>query len=166
MSNKQYLKIVEHYERCLAAHGDHHLGVDWPKQEDADTRYRVMLEVIRERSVAEVSILDCGCGASHFYEYLLKQQIQKVRYAGLDISPQFIRLSKDKFPQHEYFCIDILEEPSKLPSYDYIIMNGVFTEKRELSFDEMFAYFQQMILTVFEKTKIGMAFNVMSKHVD
>ena len=52
------------------------------------------------------------------------------------------------------------------PSFDYIIMNGVFTEKNTLSFDEMFSYFQKVILRVFPKAKIGLAFNVMSKHVD
>ncbi len=45
-------------------------------------------------------------------------------------------------------------------------MNGVFTEKTELTFHEMFDYFKQMIKTVFEKVRIGIAFNVMSKHVD
>jgi hypothetical protein len=45
-------------------------------------------------------------------------------------------------------------------------MNGVFTEKRELSFDEMLAYFKQLLKAVFNKTGIGLAFNVMSKQVD
>ena len=45
-SQKKYIEIVEHYESCLAMHGDSHLGVDWPKAQDAETRYRVMLELI------------------------------------------------------------------------------------------------------------------------
>src|ERR1700740_959445 len=44
---KKYIEIVEHYESCLAKYGDTHLGVDWPKAQDAKTRYRVMLELIR-----------------------------------------------------------------------------------------------------------------------
>ena len=45
-------------------------------------------------------------------------------------------------------------------------MNGVFTEKRGLTFDEMLAYFQRMLIAVFSKARLGIAFNVMSKHVD
>ena len=45
-------------------------------------------------------------------------------------------------------------------------MNGVFTEKRGLTFDEMFHYFQELTEKVFSICNIGVAFNVMSKNVD
>ena len=45
-------------------------------------------------------------------------------------------------------------------------MNGVFTEKGKLSFEEMFSYFKRLVKKAFEKSEIGLAFNVMSKHVD
>ena len=50
--------------------------------------------------------------------------------------------------------------------FDYIILNGVFTQKRDLTFDEMLVYFKSLIKIVFSKTRIGIAFNVMSKQVD
>ena len=45
-------------------------------------------------------------------------------------------------------------------------MNGVFTEKRGLTFDEMFQYFKELIEKVFSLSNKGVAFNVMSKNVD
>ena len=45
-------------------------------------------------------------------------------------------------------------------------MNGVFTEKRELSFDEMWEYFTQLIIRTNSLCNKGFAFNVMSKNVD
>jgi hypothetical protein len=164
--NKKYLSIVSHYENCLAQYGDNHLGVDWPKKEDAETRYRIMLEVIKPCADRDVSLLDFGCGASHLNEHILKRNMRGIIYAGLDLSEKFIHLSKSKFPKNNYYCLDILDQSSRLPSFDYVVMNGVFTEKRELSFDEMFAYFKQLLKTVFNKTRIGLAFNVMSKQVD
>src|SRR6266436_5431300 len=68
---KKYIEIVEHYESCLAKHGDSHLGVDWPKAEDAETRYRVMLELIPTRRPSIVKLLDFGCGTSHLYEHIV-----------------------------------------------------------------------------------------------
>lgn len=167
MEEKKYLDIVSHYESCLEQHGDTHLGVDWPKLEDVEKRYRVMLEVIKRESRGQkVSLLDFGCGASHLNEYILKQGLDNIEYTGLDLSEKFVRLSQSKFPANQFFCLDVLDEKASLPIFDYIVLNGVFTEKRELSFDEMFSYFKQLVTRVFEHAAIGIAFNVMTKHVD
>jgi len=164
--HKKYLSIVSHYESCLAQYGDNHLGVDWPKKEDAENRYRIMLEIIRPCADRDISLLDFGCGASHLYEYMLKRNVRSINYAGLDLSEKFIQLSKSKFPKNDYYCLDILDQSGQLPSFDYVVLNGVFTEKRELSFDEMLVYFKQLLKTIFDKTGIGLAFNVISKQVD
>src|SRR5215467_546849 len=74
----KYLSIVAHYESCLDRHGDSHLGVDWPKQCDAETRYQVMLEVIRPTDNGPIALLDFGCGASHLYEYIIRNNIENL----------------------------------------------------------------------------------------
>jgi hypothetical protein len=45
-------------------------------------------------------------------------------------------------------------------------MNGVFTEKLELSYQEMFDFMSRTVERVFSLVDVGVAFNVMSKHVD
>lgn len=166
--NKIYLSIVKHYEECLDKHGDNHLGVDWPKKEDVDTRYKVMIEVIRDIHKTDINtLLDFGCGTSHLYNYIVQNGFQgKIKYSGLDLSDKFISLSRKKYPDLDFYCLDILDERNTLPGFDYIVMNGVFTEKRGLSFDEMFEYFKKVICCVFRKATKGIAFNVMSSHVD
>jgi SAM-dependent methyltransferase len=165
-SAKRYIEIVEHYELCLAKHGDTHLGVDWPKAQDAETRYRVMLELIRSPRQPVVTLLDFGCGASHLYEHIVANGISGIDYTGLDLSPKFVELSRKKFPKNHYICADILEDPDAVPVCEYILMNGVFTEKRGLTFDVMLTYFERTLTAVFAKAQRGIAFNVMSKHVD
>ena len=165
MINKDYLSIVTHYENCLQKHGDTHLGVDWPNPEDANTRYQIMLEVIKTKPKF-CTLLDFGCGTSHLYDYMVKNSITDIKYYGLDISKKFIECSKQKFPDVTYYCLDILDHNEQLPEFDYIIMNGVFTEKRGISFETMINYFQDIIKILFAKAKVGIAFNVMSKQVD
>jgi SAM-dependent methyltransferase len=165
MEEKKYLSIVSHYEACLEEHGDSHLGVDWPKAEDVDKRHRVMLDVIRPGS-QRVTLLDFGCGAAHLNEYIRCAGLDNIEYVGLDLSEKFVRLSKSKFPEQQFFCLDLLDDDSSLPSFDYIVMNGVFTEKRALSFDDMLAYFKRLLTRAFAHARAGIAFNVMSKHVD
>lgn len=166
MGEKKYINILKHYESCLDKYGDTHYGVDWPKKEDVDKRYKVMLELVNFNTNCTIRILDFGCGASHLYEYILKNNIKNIEYAGLDFSKKFIELSEKKYPYINYYCVDILDNGSDIPKFDYIIINGVFTEKVNLSFDEMFTFFKKMIKKIFNKANIGIAFNVMSKHVD
>jgi SAM-dependent methyltransferase len=163
---KKYIEIVEHYETCLARYGDSHLGVDWPKARDAETRYRVMLELIPTPLPSIVKLLDFGCGASHLYEHIIANRATGIEYLGLDLSPKFVELSRKKFPQNHYICADILEDPDAVPSSDYIVMNGVFTEKRTLTFGEMLTYFERTLSAAFAKAERGIAFNVMSNHLD
>src|SRR5215204_7187239 len=167
MDEKKYLKIVSHYESCLERYGDTHLGVDWPSQDDVSKRYRVMLEVIKQDPKDDkVSLLDFGCGAAHLNEHIIRHSLGNIEYAGLDLSEKFVSLSQNKFPANKFFCLDLLEQNDSLPTFDYIVLNGVFTEKRELSFDEMLSYFKQLLTQVFAHAEIGIAFNVMAKHVD
>jgi SAM-dependent methyltransferase len=165
MTQDKYLSIVRHYEDCLSRHGDNHKGVDWPNLSDALKRYQVMLDLIRSGGDTKI-ILDFGCGASHFYEYMLSSGRDDLKYVGLEISEDFYKLSKAKYKNNNYIFGDILKNPEILPNVDYVIMNGVFTEKLNLSFEEMEAYFHKMIVSVFDKANIGIAFNLMSISVD
>ncbi len=166
MESKPYKCIISHYEACLARHGDSHLGVDWPSREDAETRYRVMLELIPPTNGRSVTLLDFGCGASHLYDYITRNPLDYVHYSGLDISSKSVELCRAKYPHINYYLLDILEPRVDLPEFDYIVMNGVFTEKRELCHAKMLGYFQDVIRTAFTKVRIGLAFNVMSTQVD
>ena len=165
MKVADFSSIIGHYERCLEEHGDSHLGVDWPNARDAATRYGVMLDLLRRCDV-DASLLDFGCGASHFYPYVNQNAQSNITSVGLDISDKFCDLSRSKYPENEYLCLDVLKEPERLGRFDYVVMNGVFTEKQDLTFDQMFTYFRELVCVVFNKTNRGLAFNVMSSHVD
>ena len=157
-----YRQLAAHYEACLAEHGDTHLGVDWPNAEDAELRHRVMLEMVTE---LPATLLDFGCGAAHMYDHMLRTGVRGVEYAGLDISPRFVELSRAKHPGNRYWCADVLTDDVDLPEFDFVVMNGVFTEKRELSFDEMFAFVRSVVERMWPHARKGLAFNVVSAHI-
>ena len=160
-----YKNIIKHYETCFVRHGDTSKGMDWPDELENYKRFDVMLDVIRNNGI-ESTLLDFGCGTSHLKEYIIDNKIQNITYSGCDLSKTFVECSRKKFPETAYFELDLLKDSEQLPSYDYIICNGVFTEKQSLSFDEMWEYFKSMVHILYSKTKKGIAFNVMSKAVD
>jgi len=170
---KNYMKIVEHIENCFDKYGDTYKGMDWPKSEDVFIRYRVMLELIKNsENIENFTLLDLGCGTGKLNEYLVEKKSHlpdysaKLNYSGLDISEKFIEIARKKFPENDFYCLDLLDTTTVLPTFDFVIMNGVFTEKRDLSFEDMFNYFKRLVRRVSRITKTGFAFNVMSKQVD
>ena len=166
MPDKKYMKIISHYESCLAEFGDTHRGVDWPDMNDLEIRYRVMLEVINTHVPSKKTLLDFGCCASHLYEYILRNNFPLSVYSGLDISEDFIKLASSKYPLVKYYCLDILDTDQSIEHFDYVVMNGVFTEKLTLSHDEMFTHMTKLVSLVFNNVNKGIIFNVMSKQVD
>jgi len=158
-----YLKLAEHYDKCFKEHGDNNLGVDWPNYEDTLTRHQIMLELIKEENC---SLLDFGCGLGHFQEYINTLPISNsIKYSGLDINRSFYNACKIKYPYLDFYHIDILHE-NNLPNFDYIICNGTFTEKRDLTQEEMMEFFTSAITKLWNKCSKGISFNLMSKHVD
>ena len=160
-----YLKIAEHYNECFEKHGDTHLGVDWPKYEDTLIRHQVMLDLIKDKNTNN-SLLDFGCGLGHLYEFILKNNYsENLKYSGLDINLNFHNYCSLKYPDIQFYLKDVLKD-NELPNFDYIVCNGTFTEKRDLTYDEMYSFMTNVLLKLWDKTNKGISFNVMSKLVD
>ncbi len=163
-----YLELKDHYEAKLFLHGDNHRGVDWPNKLDAETRYRVMMDVLdfleSERDNAP-TVLDLGCGLSHQYGFFVQRGLN-IDYTGVDISTEFIERSKAKYPNNRYIVADILRDEKRIPSADYVLANGLFTEKLSMTFGEMWHWVGNMLIAMSKKAKIGFACNFMSTNVE
>ncbi len=158
-----FKRLSAHYDDCFAIHGDCARGVDWPDEQSAKLRYDVMADLLTETGA---EVLDLGCGAGHFLDYLRATGRTDLRYRGIDLSENFVRHCRTRFPGTPFEQADILADPARMPQVDYAILNGVLTEKQAADHDTMFAAAKMLLTTVFGAVRRGMAFNVMSKHVD
>ncbi len=162
-----YLDIAAEYKKHLSEHGDSHLGVAWPKLDETFIRHRAMLGVKRESEQTPVELLDFGCGAAHLYDYMRSAQVTGFNYSGLDISDIAVSLSQKKYPDNDFYCLDVVtEQAQQLPEFDYIVCNGVFTMKFDMSHDQMMQHMQQVLTVLFAHCRKGLAFNMISKYVD
>ena len=166
MKDRQYMTLIKQSETYLKSYGDSYKGIGRFKEEQALRSYQTMLELIQPKPEQETSVLDFGCGLSHFYAYIKESGLENIQYSGLDISEEFLAVSRQKYPDNHYYQVDLLEEDSSLPQFDYIIMNGIFTQKCDLSYEAMWEYFTTLLPRVFEHARIALAFNVHSKIVD
>lgn len=158
--------LVGHYEDCFLRHGRTPKGVDWPNAEDLATRFEVMLGVMRPSDRA-ASLLDLGCGPGLLADHLARApRAFPVDYAGIDLSEPMLEAARAAWPGLSFERRDILAEPLADLSVDYVILNGVLTERVSTPREEMIAFATDLLAAAFSAARIGIAFNVMSKLVD
>lgn len=161
--------LLDHYEACYNKYGDCAQGVDWPNRDDADTRYQVMLAPALAGN--QGSVHDYGCGLAHLYEYLQRSGLaDQIDYSGSDGSALFVDACRNKFPDVNFKRLNVTEtdfDPARYAKkYDHVIANGVFTEKRELDFEAMWAYTRISLERLFAMCSVCLSVNFMSIHVD
>ncbi|OXT02648.1 hypothetical protein B7H23_07110 [Notoacmeibacter marinus] len=160
-----YRSIVSHYEACLEDYGVGPKAVDWKDEHAATTRYDVMLDLL-PKTKEPVTLLDFGCGLGGLKKHIDARGLDHIQYEGLDLSPAYVEAARNALPGTTIHCLNVLETPEALGSYDYIVMNGIFTRRQDLTEAEMFSYLERLGGAVFARAKRGLAFNVMSMHVD
>lgn len=169
-SQNKYLQIIDHYTECFKKFGETSKGVDWPNMKDLEKRFGVMLDITKHQTPnnKKIKILDLGCGFGLFLDFINQKNLpnEGLDYSGIDLSEPMIKSAQKKWPKENFFIHDIIKNPLSENSYDYIIMNGLLTEKLGLSFEEMFEHAKTLVKSAFNSCKIGLAFNVMSNHVD
>lgn len=166
MDYAEYKPLAEHYENCLEKFGATPQGVDWPNMADLSKRFDVLLGVVKPSDTI-IQLLDLGCGYGALVDHLQHRQLlHKFNYHGMDISSKMIAAAQLQHPAINFSQRDILVDHQQSDSYDYILMNGLFTEKQSLPHTKMCDFLSRMLHTSFHMAKHGIAFNVMSHHVD
>lgn len=169
-SQNKYLKIIDHYEQCFKKFGETNQGVDWPNFSDLEKRFRVMLDIAKYQTPKneKIKLLDLGCGFGLLLNFIKKNNslAKSLIYSGIDLSKLMIESAQKRWPEEKFSVHDIIQNSLPNNSYDYVVMNGLLTEKLELSFDEMFEYTKKLIKSAFNSCRVGIAFNVMNNHVD
>lgn len=159
--------MLRHHERVFAEHGATPKGVDWGVRE-ADTilRYEKMLEVLPPRKNGErvPRILDVGCGYGGLLDHMLAHGIS-ADYTGIDICAPMIETAKAKHPEADFRHCDIFETRD-IGEFDYVICNGIMTQKLEATIPEMTKFVHSLVRILFEVAREGVAFNLMSNRVN
>ena len=164
-----YFKLAGHYDSFLRTHGERANGSDWSSQADRETRLEVMLDLLGGDASPHIDLLDVACGAGDMLRYIRSKQAAQICYHGIDSSAAALDLARAKFPDEVFSEIDLARAPDArvaLLATDYAVINGLFTVKGPLSDDEMWSLVRHVVIRLWGVVRKGIAFNVMSKHVD
>ena len=114
-----------------------------------------------------MSLLDLGCGPGLLLDYLEATGGRRgIAYQGIDLSPRMIAAARSRWPNENFSVRDIMTDPLPEQSVDYVIANGVLTARCSVERSKMVRLAQQLITAAFQSARMGIAFNVMSAHVD
>ena len=146
-------------------HGPSPAGVDWGTDgTKALLRYDRMLQVAGCTPSNKPSFLDVGCGYGALYAHAISEDID-LRYTGIDVAANMIEWAAANLPTGLFIHGDVLDVELHEP-FDYVVCNGILTQKLEVSGLEMDAFASRMIRRLFSLCTIGVAFNVMTTKVN
>ena len=149
--------LQSHYKKAILKHGDTPEGAQWSSKETQEKRFEILLDI---EDIKGSSVLDFGCGTGAMLDYLNKRALA-TRYTGCDIVEEALQIAKKKFAMLPKARFGFFEEFSA-DVFDYTFVSGVFNNKVE----DNKAYYQNYLKSLWERTKKGLAFNMMSYYVD
>lgn len=160
--------LLRHIDRRGLEIGDTREGAFWPNEHDRRVRFDVMLDVIERRADTSVVLCDLGCGTGDLLTRIRERNLRHITYIGADRSAVALAHARAKFPDTTFVEIDVNAPGADFDrlACDYLVANGMFVAKFELTYDQMWSFLISTIEQVWPKIRRGIAFNVMSKVVD
>jgi SAM-dependent methyltransferase len=151
--------ITRLYEESLAEHGVKPLAVGWRDEVSHRLRFGKLASVIEKSE--DVSINDLGCGYGAFYEYLIEVGVKVTLFRGYDISERMVSLAKQRVPGGDFILGDAIDQPA-----DYSFASGIFNVRLQESEEKWQNHVEQTLSNLFEYSRCGFAFNLLSTYVD
>ena len=129
----------------------------YPKNKQQNYRLMLHLSELTHIPLKRTSVLDVGCGKGDFAPLLRQQGVYS--YLGIDINPVILDIARERHPDELFHFADLLHG-DVTERFDYVFCSGALTLK--LTGMDNYAFFAQMIQTMWTLSKIGLVFNVLT----
>lgn len=165
MEDETQRLMRDHYRRSFGQFGTTSQGVDWGASEENHLlRLSRLANVMGQPRDKPVSVLDVGCGFGALRQ-MLDAQGRSVDFTGIDLVDEMVDAASERWPADRWVCADFLGwEPGR--TFDFVIANGVLTQKLTVSHDEMDQYCTAIIRKMLSCADVAISFNVMTKHAN
>ena len=159
MNSNDKKRIIERYNKRLQDHGFSIDSLASGNEERRNERFKILTEIGIQSGD---TILDLGCGFGDLQKYLLKNDI-KVKYIGIDINEEIIKIAKKENSVLDVRVLDILNENFNEP-VDYIVSTSSFNNK--LNEESNYDFVDKLLKKCYSIAKKGVAIDFLSSYVD
>ncbi len=155
-------ETIQRYNERLKEFGYSEMALGWSRMKN-DIRFEALIcEWYAELEGS--TIADFGCGFGDFYGFLINnKKLQNIRYTGIDINENLIRMGKSVYPESDFYCGDIIKDNYD-QHFDFIFSSGVFNHK--LQHQHEYHFIEETLSKLNSLTSKGFAVNFLSDKVD
>ncbi|NVJ46715.1 MAG: class I SAM-dependent methyltransferase [Cytophagia bacterium] len=162
--NSTRQKQEEIYRGLYTEHKGTPMAVSSESLNHKNQRFKLITNIFKDQT--DVSVHDVGMGLADLYAFIQTEiKETNVQYSGTDILREFVEESRLRFPECRFYHRDIAESAFE-DTYDYVLLSGVFHQRRDSSIREWELFWQKMIKNAFLMSRKGVAFNFVSPFVD
>lgn len=156
--------LHDHYRATFLAHGASSLGVDWGPREEATRLRHDMMLAVADGFSGGGTLLDVGCGYGALADHIDARGLA-LDYTGIDVVTEMIDEARRRHPSRSFLQGDFLELDAA-GTFDYVVCNGILTQKLAATTLEMNAHARRLITALFATCRRSCAFNVMTTYVN
>ena len=127
-------------------------------------RFKMICDIFKDDD--NFSVHDVGMGIADLGAFIKHEfSDKKITYSGTEIIEEYVNEAQSRFPQSTFYKRDIAEQ-SYDDKYDYMLLSGVFHQRRDSSIKDWEAFSQLILKSAFAMCNKGIAFNFISPFVD
>lgn len=164
MEQKITQMLHDHYRQTFLTHGPTSEGVDWGPREDAARLRQDLMLAVADGGAPGGTVLDVGCGYGALADRIDERGLD-LDYTGIDVVGEMVAEGRRRHPHRRFVHGDFLSAEG-LGDFDYVVCNGIMTQKLTATTLEMNTHARRLIAALFAACRRGIAFNVMTTHVN
>ena len=142
---------------------DRAVRVGWRDKVAQHRRFAVLAGVITHAKNAHFSVADIGCGLGDFSTFLDAAGYTDFAYVGYDRATAMVEDASTMYPTRKFSQIG---KASDIEPADYCVASGIFSGKFDIGQTEWTNYIFATLGAMNARSKLGFAFNALTKYSD
>lgn len=150
------------YTSNVEKYGAEPAAVGWRDRETHELRFDKLCEVL-PRDGVPFTVNDHGSGYGALFEYLVAKDYPVSAFCGTDISVDMLEVARARVTDPRAAFVEATLPPSEA---DYTFVSGTFNVRLGASEEAWEQYVKDTLVTLAERSRRGLAFNLLSTYVD
>ncbi|MCB5175192.1 class I SAM-dependent methyltransferase [Microvirga lenta] len=154
-------QVAEYYDDKARTYGATPKGADWRDAESQELRFLELAKVLRGARTGSIAEVGCGWGA---FPLWAQRHSLDLDYTGYDISEVMLREAESVCGALPNVRFAKGDRPDAMA--DYVVASGIFNVRFDAPNDNWLDLVRSTIDNMYEKARIGIAFNFLTGFSD